>query len=258
MRFLSHFCAISIACMALFASPANAQQPPPMIYAAASFAPVLAALIKDSDCPDVLREAKIVIGGSSALARQIEAGAPADVFVSADKEWMDWAQERKLVKAEARMVVAANTLVLIAGAATGPLPTPAPGFPLREALGSGRLAIGQPETVPVGRYAKQALTALGVWDHVKDKVAATDSVTTVVALVARGEAPLGIVYATDIMKVAGVRAVGPFPAASHADIAYHAAPLAQARHPRAAEVGAALTSAIARRVYAAHGFLPVK
>lgn len=252
-RFIRSLAAI-LAMLTPFQLVAQAQERPLTIFAASSIAPLLAGLAKD---PDVsLPVARLSQGGSATLARQIEAGAPADIFVSADAEWMDWAMARKLVKPETRRVFASNALVLIAGAGDMNIPAPAPGFPLKAALGTGRLAMGHPESVPAGRYGKQALETLGVWSDVRERIAATENVTAAVTLVARGEAPAGIAYATDVRDLKTVRIVGAFPDGSHAKILYHAAVVSHATHPDAAAYLAGLLSDTARRYAARHGYLP--
>lgn len=161
---------------------------------------------------------------SSALARQVESGAPADVFVSADEDWMDYLKSRNLIAPGTRVDIAGNELVLVAPADSTVQLKIAPGFPLRAALGeSGRLATGDPASVPVGRYARAALVRLGAWAGVEDRIAATDNVRSALAFVARGEAPLGIVYATDAKAEPKVRVVDVFPSSSHDAIRYPAA-----------------------------------
>ena len=152
-------------------------------------------------------------GSSSTLAKQIENGAPAAIFLSADEQWMDYLDGKKLLVAGSRIDLLGNGLVLIApkeGGAANQVSI-APGFPLAQLLGNGRLAMGDPVHVPAGLYGKAALESLGVWDQVKDRVAAGESVRAALAFVERGETPLGIVYATDATASAKVRQVGIFP-----------------------------------------------
>lgn len=175
---------------------------------------------------------RTVFAGSSQLARQIEQGAPADLFFSADIEWMDWLAERNLVQSEARRIVAGNTLVLIEptsapSASIELAPGPDLAERLNQRLEGGRLAMAEPE-VPAGRYGQQALTALGVWPLLADHLAPTETVRAALALVARGEAPLGIVYGTDAKAEPRVRVLATFPAASHTPIVYPAAPVRRA------------------------------
>lgn len=191
---------------------------------------------------------------SSALARQIESGAPADAFVSADQEWMDYLADRKLVAAGTRTDVATNALVLVAPAASTLQLAIAPRFALAQALGRhGRLATGDPQTVPAGRYAKAALTRLGVWDSVAGRIIAADNVRTALNFVALGEAPLGIVYATDVRGSARVRTVATFSPDAHDPITYPAAATRRGG-TRAAEFVQFLRSEEAHRIFRQHGF----
>jgi molybdate transport system substrate-binding protein len=196
---------------------------------------------------------KLSYAASSALARQIEAGAPADVFVSADTDWMDYLQTRNLIDASSRRNVVGNRLVLISPADSTVNIKIAPHFALAKLLGDGRLATGNPDSVPVGKYAKIALTKLGVWTEVQDKIAAADNVRAALALVARGEAPLGIVYRTDALVEKKVRIVADFPASSHEPIIYPAAVTTQAKRG-AADFVKFLSSPAAQRVFARYGF----
>jgi molybdate transport system substrate-binding protein len=196
---------------------------------------------------------KLSYAASSALARQIEAGAPADVFMSADTEWMDYLQTRNLLDTASRRNVLGNSLVLISPADSTVSVKIRPHFALAKLLGSGRLATGNPESVPVGKYAKAALTNLGVWSEVQDKVAPADNVRAALALVARGEAPLGIVYRTDALVEKKVRIVATFPPSSHDPIIY---PAATTAHPKdgAADFVKFLSSPTARAIFTKYGF----
>lgn len=201
------------------------------------------------------RGVKLSYAASSALARQIEAGAPADVFMSADTEWMDYLQTRNLIDTGTRRNVLGNSLVLISPADSTVTIRIKPHFALAKLLGGGRLATGNPESVPVGKYAKAALTNLGVWSEIQDKVAPADNVRAALALVARGEAPLGIVYRTDALVEKKVRIVATFPASSHEPIIY---PVATTVHPKdgAADFVKFLSSPAARAIFAKYGFDP--
>lgn len=201
------------------------------------------------------RNLKLAYAASSALARQIEAGAPADVFMSADTDWMDYLQTRNLIDTASRHNVLGNRLVLISPADSTVTITIKPHFALAKLLGTGRLATGNPDSVPVGKYAKIALTNLGVWSEVQDKVAPADNVRAALALVARGEAPLGIVYRTDALVEKKVRIVAEFPASSHDPIIY---PVATTAHPRdgAADFVKFLLSPTAQAIFARYGFDP--
>jgi molybdate transport system substrate-binding protein len=167
---------------------------------------------------------------SSALAKQIEAGAPADIFFSADFDWMDELQKKNLIEIPSRHTLLGNTLVLIAPKdSTVSLPIEK-NFPLLQALGlDGKLAMASVDSVPAGKYGRAALTYLGVWDAVAPRVAQADNVRAALAFVAKGEAPLGIVYGTDANAEPAVRVVGTFPAQSHPEILYPVALLARAK-----------------------------
>ncbi|MGE0660019.1 MAG: molybdate ABC transporter substrate-binding protein [Reyranellaceae bacterium] len=160
---------------------------------------------------------------SSALARQIEQGAPIDVFLSADLAWMDYLETKNLIEPGTRRVVAANTLVLIAPAASTGTVVLRPGMDLKAELKGGRLAVANPDAVPAGKYAKEALASLGLWSQVESSLAPAENVRATLALVARGETPLGIVYGTDARLEPKVRVVAVFPAGSHKPIVYPAA-----------------------------------
>lgn len=196
---------------------------------------------------------RLSFAASSALARQIIAGAPADMFISADEAWMDAVEKKGLLRSGTRADMASNRLVLIAPAASAkPLPVRR-GMPLAAALGNGRLAIAEPDSVPAGRYARAALDNLGLWASVSGKLAYGDSVRSVLALVERGEVPLGIVYATDAMASARVREVGSFPPQSHPPIRYPLG-LLKSASPDAAGFRAFLLSSAGRAILARHGF----
>ncbi|GAB6196587.1 molybdate ABC transporter substrate-binding protein [Lysobacter xanthus] len=195
---------------------------------------------------------------SPALARQIDAGAPADVFVSADRDWMDYLQARGRIEGRTRGDIAGNALVLVAPAqAEMPEVRLSRGVDLRSRLGAdGRLALALTASVPAGRYARSALQTLGAWDRVRPRVVEAENVRAALRLVARGEAALGVVYASDAQAEPGVRVVGRFPASSHPRIVYPAARVAASRHPRAAAFVAWLRTPSAQAVFRRHGFLP--
>ncbi|MBV9836139.1 MAG: molybdate ABC transporter substrate-binding protein [Alphaproteobacteria bacterium] len=174
-----------------------------------------------------------VYAASSALAKQIENGAPADVFISADEPWMKYAVDRKGVKPDTQRMLVTNLLVIIAPADSKVSLTPGPGFPIAAALGDGRLSLGNPDSVPAGKYAKAALEKFGVWEQVSAKVAPAENVRDALAFVARGAAPLGIVYSTDAKVEPKVRIVAAFPAGSHPPVVYPMAVTANAQSPRA-------------------------
>jgi molybdate transport system substrate-binding protein len=258
--------AVPIACrlqscvllVALFGSPAvGAAEPGLTVFAAASLQNALeeisAAQRRAGGAP-----ARLAFAASSTLARQIERGAPADVYVSADLAWMDYLAERGRIVEGSRVIVARNRLVLIAPAARAAPLAVKPGFPLLERLGEGRLALGDPAHVPAGRYAKAALESLGLWASLAERLAPVENVRVALALVARGEAPLGIVYASDVVVEPGVRVVGTFPPGSHPPIVYPAALVAGGARLAAGRYLAFLRSATARAAFARQGFLPAE
>jgi molybdate transport system substrate-binding protein len=191
---------------------------------------------------------------SSALAKQIEQGAPADIFASADTDWMDYAAGKKTINEPSRVNLLGNSLVLIA-AKDSKLDTVAlgPGFDLAKLAGDGRIASGDVKAVPSGKYARAALEKLGAWQAAEPKFAMAESVRAALALVARGEAPLGIVYATDAKVEPGVKIVGTFPADSHPAIIYPVAATATARSEAAGYL-AFLRSAAAKTIFEKYGF----
>jgi molybdate transport system substrate-binding protein len=191
---------------------------------------------------------------SSALAKQIEAGAPADLFFSADLDWMDYVEKKNLIDVASRHTLLGNTLVLIAPKDSTVSLTIAKDFPLLEALGpDGKLAMASVDSVPAGKYGKAALTHLGVWDEVAPRVAQAENVRAALAYVAKGEAPLGIVYGTDARSEPAVRVVGTFPAESHPEILYPVALLASAK-PEARKFLDFLLSSEAAPAFEAQGF----
>ena len=199
---------------------------------------------------------KVVVsyGASNMLAKQIESGAPADVFISADIDWLDHVQKQGLVKPASRVDLLRNTLVLIAPASGAPALRIAPGFGLAAALGTGKLAMANPNSVPAGKYGRSALEQLGVWTSVEKQVARAENVRAALLLVSRGEAPFGIVYATDAYADKGVRIVDTFPPASHPPIVYPVAVTASSQSPAAEPLIDYLRSAQARPVWEKFGF----
>ena len=224
------------------------------VFAAASLTNVLEELAADYT-KQTGTSVTLSFAASSALARQIEAGARVDAFISADQEWMDYLAARQLIEPASRRDVAGNALVLVAPADSMVALAIGPGFPLAQALGGGRLAVADPATVPAGRYAQAALTKLGVWVRVAGRLANADNVRAALAFVARGEAPLGIVYATDAKIEKKVRVVGVFPAGSHAPIAYPAAVPVGGQAAGATFLDF-LASPAGQAVFARYGFTP--
>ena len=170
---------------------------------------------------------KFSFASSSTLAKQIESGASADIFASADEQWMDYLAERKLIEPATRSSRLGNALVLVTPSGDKRTVDIKPGFDLAGMIGNGKLATGDPAHVPVGRYAQQALTKLGVWDAVAPKIARTDNVRAALLLVERGEAPFGIVYATDAAASGKINIAGAFPADSYPPVSYPFAILAK-------------------------------
>ncbi len=226
----------------------------PVVFAAASLKNALDE-IDAAWAPVPADRALLSYGASSALAKQIDEGAPADLFVSADRDWMDYLASRRRIAADSRVDLLGNSLVLIAPKASPLALTIAPGFGLRAALGDGRLALADVGAVPAGKYAKAALTTLGVWSEVEGHTAPAENVRAALLLVARGEAPLGVVYATDAQAEPAVRVVDRFPAGSHPAILYPAARTATSSHPRAAELLLFLRSSAAAAIFRRHGFI---
>lgn len=193
---------------------------------------------------------------SSALAKQIENGAPADLFISADLDWMDYLQKKGLIKLDSRVNLLGNDLVVIAPKGSTAKPDLTAGGNLARQIGDGRLATGDPSNVPVGKYAKAALERLGQWAAVEPKLARADNVRAALALVSRGEAPLGIVYGTDAAVDPGVTVVGVFPADSYPPILYPAAIIATSKNGSATAFLDYLKSPEGLAVFKEFGFVP--
>ncbi len=196
----------------------------------------------------------ISYAASSALARQIEAGAPADAFISADLDWMDYLAQRNLIRADTRTNLLGNRLVLVTPASNAASVTIEPGFPLARLIGDGRLAMADTAAVPAGRYGKAALEALGVWPSVASRLAQAENVRAALLLVSRGEAPLGIVYQTDAAADRAVRIAGVFPESTHPPIIYPVALTAASANPDAPAWLAHLRAADARSAFERQGF----
>ena len=239
----------------LAAWPLHAAEPaPPLtVFAAASLKESLdeAARVYEKQTGTPVRAS---YAASSALARQIEQGAPADVFFSADLEWMDYLQQRGKIDSASRHNLLGNQLALVApknSRAQVDLKVPAS---LSAALGNRRLAVGQTRSVPAGKYARASLESLDAWDSVKSKLAESESVRAALMLVARGETPLGIVYLSDAKAEPAVRVVAVFPEGSHPPIVYPVAPVRASRHPQAVAFVRWLSSPAARAVFQRRGF----
>lgn len=219
-----------------------------MVFAAASLKNAL-----DEIAATLAAKPVISYGASSALAKQIENGAPADVFISADRDWMDFVEQKGLVVQGTRRNLLGNRLVLIAPKSHPVKLQPAPGFPIAAALKGGRIALAEPNSVPAGKYAKAAFEKLGVWDQLANRVAAADNVRAALLLVARGEAPLGVVYQTDAKAERNVVVAGIFPAGTHPPIVYPAAALKGGKGGASAFLER-LSTPGSRAIFEKHGF----
>jgi molybdate transport system substrate-binding protein len=252
-RLAGLFFSLVILCGSIYA-PAQAEDKTLVVFAAASMKNAL-------DDIDTAFTAKTGVkvsasyAASSTLAKQIEQGAPADIFVSADTDWMDYAISKKNINEATRVNLLGNSIVLIApkdskidDVAIGP------GFDLAKLAGDGKIATGDVKAVPVGKYAKAALEKLGAWQAAEPKFAMAESVRAALTLVARGEAVLGIVYSTDAKVEPGVKIVGTFPADSHPPIIYPVAATATAK-PEANDYMAFLRSQAAKTVLEKYGFV---
>lgn len=238
--------------LALLPGVACAQERGPVVLAAASLQEAM------TDAADAWERAghprpALSFAGSPALARQVEAGAPADLFVSADEEWMDALAVKGLIAPGGRAVLAGNRLVIVAPAASAARLTAAN---MAATLAAGPVAMADPVSVPAGRYGRVALQRLGAWAAVQPKVVRAENVRAALALVERGAAPFGIVYRTDARASRLVRVAGVFPAASHPPIRYPVARLARSKHPDAEGFRRFLLSPEGRAIFARRGFTP--
>jgi molybdate transport system substrate-binding protein len=242
--------------LACFTAPAHAADAPGRltVFAAASLKESLdevAAAYQQATGQPV----RVSYAASSALARQIEQGAPADVFFSADLDWMDYLHKKALIDAASRRNLLGNTLVLVAPATGDTAPVALkPGVDLLPRLGDGRLALALTASVPAGKYAKAAFVSLGLWPALQPRVAETENVRAALMLVARAEAPLGVVYGSDAQAEPKVHVVAVFPENTHAPIVYPVARLAASRHPRAAAFVIWLRTPAAKAIFRARGF----
>ena len=245
-------CLLALACFGKL----HAAEPAPLtVFAAASLKESLdeaaSAYQKATGQP-----VRVSYAASSALARQIEQGAPADVFLSADLDWMDYLEKRKLLDTKSRRNLLGNTLVLVAPT-QGDTTTLAlrKGVDLLPRLGQqGRLALALTNSVPAGKYAKAAFESLGVWTALQPRVAEAESVRAALMLVARGEAPLGVVYGSDAKAEPKVRVIATFPADSHPPVIYPVARIASSRHPQATAFTRWLDTPAAAEIFRRHGF----
>jgi molybdate transport system substrate-binding protein len=197
---------------------------------------------------------KVSYAASSALAKQIENGAPADMFISADLDWMNDVEKNKAIKPETHANLFGNSLVLVEPADSTRAVDITSGFPLAAILGDGRLAMANPDSVPAGKYGKAALQKLGVWNAVENKIASAEDVRAALLFVSRKEAPFGIVYRTDAAADKGVKVAGVFPADAYPPIIYPAALTASSKNPEAAKFLAYLRSDAAKPFFEKQGF----
>lgn len=240
----------------IVASPVLAQARTPItVFAAASLKESMDAAAARYQ-QQTGQPVRVSYAASSALARQIEQRAPADVFVSADLEWMDWLQARQLIDAGSRRVLLGNTLVLVAPADSRAQPlTLARGTDLQSLLGPrGRISLALTASVPAGKYARAAFEHLGLWSALQPRVAESDSVRSALTLVARGEAPLGVVYGSDARAEPRVKVLATFPADSHPAIVYPVARIAASRNVQADAFVRWLDGDAASAIFRQHGF----
>lgn len=251
-RMMRSLAVIGLLVFGVSAFAAGASKASITVFGAASLTNALQDL-GDSFTKETGTSVKLSFAASSVLARQIESGAPADIFFAADLEWMDYLQGRNLIIKRSRREVLGNKLVLIAPADSKVELKIAPNFPLATALAGGRLATGDPDSVPAGKYARSALISLGVWNDIQDRLVRAENVRSALMFVDRGEAPLGIVYETDALVDKKVRIVDVFPANSHLPIVYPIA-LTMAAKPEAAKFVEYLLSPTGDSVFKKYGF----
>jgi molybdate transport system substrate-binding protein len=245
--------AAAISAWALGVGTASAQNRDVLVFAAASLKNALDQVAAQWQ-RETGKKVTISYAASNTLIKQIEQGAPADIFVSADLDWMDYGQQKNLIKPDSRSNLLGNRLVLIAPKGSTLNVNMQPGVDIAALLKGGRLAMGNVDAVPAGKYAKAALEKLGAWDAVKDKIAQTDNVRAALVFVSRGEAPLGIVYQTDAAADPAVRIVGTFPENTHPPIIY---PIALTKDTTNADAQAFLNyirSAATRATFERQGF----
>jgi molybdate transport system substrate-binding protein len=248
---LTAVAALLVACWAPGAVRAQAGEV--VVFAAASLKNALDA-VNERWQKETGKKAVISYAASSALAKQIEQGAPAQMFISADLDWMDYAAQKNLIKPETRSNLLGNRIVLIAPKDKAQSVDIKPGFDLVKILGDGRLSMANVDSVPAGKYGKAALETLGVWSNVSDRIAQAENVRAALLLVSRGETPAGIVYQTDAVAEPNVKIIGTFPEDIHPPIIYPVALTASATSPDAAAFLAYIKSAKAKPLFEAQGF----
>lgn len=242
-----------LAAMLSFGLPSARADGDVVVFAAASLKNALDA-VDAAWKAESGKSATASYAASSALAKQIEEGAPADVFISADLDWMKYLADKKLIKDGSDVKLLGNRIVLVAPKDSGAKAEIAPNFDLAALLGDGRLAMGDVKAVPAGKYGKAALEKLGVWSSVEGKIAQAENVRAALKLVSTGEAPLGIVYQTDATAEPGVKVVGVFPEDSHPPIVYPVGVTADSKSADAAAYVKYLQSAKAKELFEAQGF----
>jgi molybdate transport system substrate-binding protein len=233
--------------------PVQAQSGDVVVFAAASLKNALDA-VNAAWQQETGKKATISYGASSALAKQLEQAAPAQMFISADLDWMDYVAQKNLIKPETRANLLGNRIVLIAPKDKAQPVDIKSGFDLAKVLGDGRLSMANVDSVPAGKYGMAALEKLGVWGSVSGKIAQAENVRAALLLVSRGEAPAGIVYQTDAASDPNVKIIGTFPEDTHPRIIYPIALTAGASHPDAAAFLEYIKSAKAKSLFEAQGF----
>ncbi len=262
MKVLARLVAVGLACLAVAcggepAGEADANAPRPVVVAAAASLTDVMEAIGELYAAEGHTKPRFGFAATSELVRQIEQGAQVDVFVSADTEWMDYLAEKGLIDTASRRDVASNTLVLVAPATNRFDMVIGPGMELLQMLDGGRIAIANPDGVPAGKYAKQALELFGAWAELEGVMARTENVRAALRFVEAGEAAAGVVYETDALAAGEkVVIVGRFPATSHAPILYSAATVSQGRVEDAKAFVDFLASDKAKAAFAEHGFGP--
>ncbi|MBX9592537.1 MAG: molybdate ABC transporter substrate-binding protein [Hyphomonadaceae bacterium] len=254
LGFAAGSAAVMLIAWGLPQAEAQAQGRDVVVFAAASLKNALDAINAQWQ-KETGKKATISYAASSALAKQIEQGAPAQLFISADLDWMDYVAHKNLIKLDTRSNLLGNRIVLIAPKDKAQPVEIKAGFNLAEIIGNGRLSMANVDFVPAGKYGKAALEKLGVWGSVSSKIAQAENVRTALLFVSRGEAPAGIVYRTDAAADANVKIIGMFPEDTHPPILYAIALTANATHPDAAEFLAYVRSGKARPLFEAQGFV---
>ncbi len=250
------FAGLLFAAFATLAPPGRAQADEVTVFAAASMKNAMDE-ISDRYAEESGNAVVVSLAGSSALARQIQQGAPADIFISANPGWMDKLEAESLIVPATRFDLLNNSIVLIAHGKEVPPVAITAGMDLAGLLGEGHLAMALVDAVPAGIYGKAALQSLGIWEQVAPKVAQADNVRAALALVSTGEAPMGIVYATDAVADDNVTVIATFPSDSHPPIVYPAAAVAESDNPLTAQFLQYLRGAAAREAFERQGFVVV-